>query len=87
VGAKSVDAATVEWRQRIGQDWGAALFVDAGQASAGGAPFSGALRVGAGFGARYYTPIGAIRVDVAAPLNRMRGGSAFELYIGLGQAF
>ncbi|MBN9587604.1 MAG: hypothetical protein BGN85_04485 [Alphaproteobacteria bacterium 64-11] len=87
VGAKSVDAATVEWRQRIGEDWGAALFVDAGQASADGAPFSGALRVGAGVGARYYTPIGAVRVDVAAPLNRMRGGNAFEIYIGLGQAF
>ncbi len=87
VGAKSVDAATVEWRQRIGEDWGAALFVDAGQASAGGAPFSGTLRVGAGVGARYYTPIGAVRVDVAAPLNRMRGGNAFQLYIGLGQAF
>jgi translocation and assembly module TamA len=87
VGAKSVDAATVEWRQRIGEDWGAALFVDAGQASADGAPFSGALRVGAGVGARYYTPIGAVRLDVAAPLNPVRGGSAFEIYIGLGQAF
>jgi translocation and assembly module TamA len=87
MGAKSVDAATVEWRQRIGADWGAALFVDAGQASASGAPFGGALRVGAGIGARYYTPIGAVRVDVAAPLNRVRGGSAFEIYIGLGQAF
>jgi translocation and assembly module TamA len=87
VGAKSVDAATVEWRQRIGEDWGAALFVDAGQASANGSPFSGALRVGAGVGARYYTPIGAVRLDVAAPLNPMRGGNAFEIYIGLGQAF
>ena len=87
VGAKSVDAASVEWRQRIGEEWGAALFVDAGQASAGGAPFSGALRVGAGVGARYYTSIGPVRLDVAVPLNRMRGGSAFEIYIGLGQAF
>jgi translocation and assembly module TamA len=87
VGAKSVDAATLEWRQRIGEDWGAALFVDAGQASANGSPFSGAVRVGAGVGARYYTPIGAVRLDVAAPLNPMRGGNAFEIYIGLGQAF
>jgi translocation and assembly module TamA len=87
VGAKSVDAASMEWRQRIGEEWGAALFVDAGQASAGGAPFSGALRVGAGVGARYYTAIGPVRLDVAVPLNRMRGGSAFEIYIGLGQAF
>jgi translocation and assembly module TamA len=87
VGAKSVDAATVEFRQRFGETWGAVAFVDAGQASAGGMPFSGAVRVGAGIGARYYTPIGAVRADVAVPLTPVRGGDSFELYIGLGQAF
>jgi len=87
VGAKSVDAATVEFRQRIGEDWGAALFMDAGQASADGTPFTGTLHIGAGAGARYYTPIGAVRVDVAVPLTRVPHSDAFELYIGLGQAF
>jgi translocation and assembly module TamA len=87
MGAKSVDAATIEFRQRILADYGVAAFVDAGQASAGGTPFSGALHVGAGIGARYYTPLGAVRADIAVPLNRVRGGDAFELYIGLGQAF
>src|SRR4051812_12275964 len=86
-GAKSVDAATIELRQRLFGDWGAAAFIDAGQATARGAPFSGAVRVGAGVGARYYTPIGVIRGDIAVPLNRMPGGDAFEIYIGLGQAF
>jgi len=87
VGAKSVDAATVEFRQRILEDYGVVAFVDAGQASEVGAPFSGAIRVGAGIGARYYTPLGAVRADIAVPLNRIPGGDAFELYIGLGQAF
>lgn len=87
VGAKSVDAATIEFRQRILDDYGVAAFVDAGQASEVGTPFSGAVRVGAGIGARYYTPLGAVRADIAVPLNRIRGGDAFELYIGLGQAF
>jgi translocation and assembly module TamA len=86
VGAKSVDAATIEFRQRIGEDWGAAAFLDAGQASAG-TPFTGSLHTGAGVGARYYTPIGAVRVDVAVPLRREPGGDSFEFYIGLGQAF
>jgi translocation and assembly module TamA len=86
VGAKSVDAGTVEFRQRIGENWGAAAFVDAGQASTG-APFIGKVYAGAGIGARYYTPIGAVRVDVAVPLVHLPGGDAFELYIGLGQAF
>lgn len=86
VGAKSVDAATVEFRQRIGDDWGAAVFVDGGQAGTD-APFTGKLYAGAGMGARYYTAIGAIRVDVATPLVQLPGGDKFELYIGLGQAF
>ena len=37
--------------------------------------------------ARYYTPIGPIRLDVAVPLNKLPGGDSFELYVGLGQAF
>ena len=86
VGAKSVDAATVEFRQRIGDDWGGAAFVDAGQAS-DGAPFTGTVRAGAGIGARYYTPIGAVRLDFAVPLNPVPKGDKFEIYIGLGQAF
>jgi translocation and assembly module TamA len=86
VGAKSVDAATVEFRQRFGTDWGAAAFVDAGQAGSG-TPFTGQIYAGAGLGARYYTAIGAVRVDVAVPLVHLPRGDSFELYIGLGQAF
>jgi translocation and assembly module TamA len=87
VGAKSVNAATVELRQRIGEDWGAAAFVDAGQASAAELPFRGAVRVGAGVGARYYTSFGVVRTDIAVPVTPIRGGDSFQLYIGLGQAF
>jgi translocation and assembly module TamA len=36
---------------------------------------------------RYYTPLGAVRVDVAVPVTPIPGGDAFEFYIGLGQAF
>lgn len=86
VGAKSVDAATFEFRQRIGADWGAAAFLDAGQAGAG-APFTGKVYAGAGVGARYYTAIGAVRIDIATPLVKLPGADAFQLYIGLGQAF
>lgn len=86
MGAKSVDAGTVEFRQRIGEDWGAAAFVDAGQAGTD-APFTGKLYAGAGVGARYYTAIGAVRVDVATPLVQLPHAGKFQLYIGLGQAF
>lgn len=86
IGAKSVDAGTAEFRQRFGQTWGAVAFIDAGQASTG-APFTGKLYAGAGIGARYYTPIGPVRLDVATPLVHVPGGDTFEIYIGLGQAF
>ncbi len=86
-GGASIDAGTVELRQRIVGNIGAVGFVDAGQVGARPAPFAGTLRVGAGVGARYYTAIGPIRLDVAVPLNKPPGGDSFELYIGLGQAF
>lgn len=87
VGGTSVDAGTIEFRQRLFGNFGAAAFVDAGQASAHGVPFTGPLRVGTGVGARYYTSIGAVRVDLAIPLTKVPNGDSFELYIGLGQAF
>ena len=45
------------------------------------------LRFGAGVGARYFTGLGPIRVDVATPLNPRRDDSAVAVYIGIGQAF
>jgi translocation and assembly module TamA len=86
-GGTAIDAATLEFRQRIGKSFGVVPFVDIGQVTASGKPFTGNLRIGAGIGARYYTGIGPIRVDLAVPLNRTPGSGAFALYIGLGEAF
>ena len=86
-GGTAISAGTVEFRQRIIGNFGAAAFVDAGQVSSNGVPFTSHWRVGAGVGARYYTSIGPIRLDVAVPLNKEPGGDSFELYIGIGQAF
>ena len=86
-GGTAVSAGTVEFRQRFLDSYGVVGFIDAGQVSNDGAPFTSQWRVGAGAGVRYYTPIGPIRLDVAVPLNRQPGGDSFELYIGIGQAF
>jgi translocation and assembly module TamA len=86
-GGLSFDAAAIELRQRLFENFGAAAFVDAGQDSADAEPFSSPLRVGLGAGVRYYTPIGAVRLDVAVPVTRIPQSDAFELYVGLGQAF
>jgi translocation and assembly module TamA len=87
IGGTAIDAGTIEFRQRLFGDFGAAAFVDAGQVTGSGMPFSGTVRIGTGVGLRYYTPIGPVRLDIAIPVNRPPGGDSFEFYIGLGQAF
>jgi translocation and assembly module TamA len=87
IGGTAIDAVSVEYRQRLYQDWGLATFIDGGQVNSGHLPFQGDFRVGFGLGPRYYTSIGVVRLDIAVPLNKPPGGDSFELYIGLGQAF
>jgi translocation and assembly module TamA len=87
IGGTAMNAGSIEYRQRIGQSLGFAVFVDGGQASGDVNPLNADLRFGAGAGARYYTPIGPIRLDVAVPINKRSTDDSFEIYIGLGQAF
>ncbi len=86
-GGLAMDAIEFEFRQHVTKAIGVVPFIDAGQASAGSAPFKGTIRVGTGLGLRYYTSIGPIRVDFAVPLNRTPGSGSFALYVGLGEAF
>lgn len=87
IGGTSIDAGSVEYRQRILRSFGMAMFADAGQVGETSMPFNGTLRVGTGAGVRYYTPIGPVRLDVAVPINRAPQGDKWDLYIGLGEAF
>jgi translocation and assembly module TamA len=86
-GGTSIVAGSVEFRQRILANYGFAAFVDGGQASASGSPFTDGLRFGAGIGFRYYTSFGPLRLDVAVPLTRIPNGGSFQIYVGIGQAF
>jgi translocation and assembly module TamA len=100
IGGTAINAGQAEYRQRIGQNLGFAVFLDAGQVSQDVNPLDSTLRFGAGAGVRYYTAIGPIRLDFGVPINRVgatdpqvQGGIArsagdhFEIYIGLGQSF
>jgi translocation and assembly module TamA len=87
VGGIAVDAGSVELRQRVGTNWGYAVFADGGSVSQTARPFSGRFQFGVGSGARYYTPIGALRLDFALPVRRSPDDDHFEVYIGLGQSF
>jgi translocation and assembly module TamA len=86
-GGTAISTGTIEFRQRILGNYGVVGFVDAGQVTSSGSPFTGGWHEGAGIGARYYTSIGPIRLDFAVPLNKLPGGDRFEVYIGIGQAF
>jgi len=89
IGGVSLIAGSLEFRKRFGTDWGGVVFADAGQvtntSSLRVAP--GDLRVGVGIGARYYSSIGPIRVDFGVPMHSNTGNDAFQVYVGLGQAF
>jgi translocation and assembly module TamA len=86
-GGTAITTGGLEFRQRLYTNWGVVAFADAGQVSASLKPLPDDIRVGAGAGMRYYTPIGPIRFDVAVPVGRRPGEDSFEVYIGLGQAF
>jgi translocation and assembly module TamA len=48
---------------------------------------SGDSHAGAGFGVRYITPIGPLRVDIGTPVGDPPSNDTLLLYIGIGQAF
>jgi translocation and assembly module TamA len=87
VGGTAILAGGLEFRQRFGRSYGAALFVDGGQVSSTLQYLPNVFRVGVGAGMRYYTPIGPIRLDIAVPTQRIPGSNSLQIYIGLGQAF
>jgi translocation and assembly module TamA len=87
-GGLSVVEAEAEFRFRIYDDFGAALFTAAGSVSEDPAPtFSDGVQYSAGGGLRYYSPVGPIRVDLGVPLNARRSDDSFVLYFAIGQAF
>lgn len=88
IGGKSLLEFSTELRVKMTKTIGGAIFLDGGNAFASEYPdFKEALRWGAGFGGRYYSDFGPLRLDVAFPLNKRSGDSAFQLYVSLGQAF
>nr|WP_204215977.1 autotransporter assembly complex family protein [Microvirga pudoricolor] len=88
VGGRSLLEGSLEARIKITDTIGIVPFVDAGGAFESSYPdFKDKLQFSAGLGLRYYTAIGPIRLDVAAPLNRRPGDKPVALYVSIGQSF
>ena len=87
VGGLSFFETSLELRFRVTDTIGIVPFIDAGAAYEDPIPdFSEDIRIGAGIGVRYFTPLGPLRFDVAVPLNG-DDDNTFAFYVGLGQSF
>ncbi|GAB5389793.1 MAG: autotransporter assembly complex family protein [Alphaproteobacteria bacterium] len=88
LGGRSMVEGALELRFAVTDEITVVPFVEAGTTYDADLPdFSEDLRLGAGLGLRYHTPVGPLRVDVATPLNPRHADRAVQLYIALGQAF
>ena len=87
-GGRSLVEGGIEVRWRFGKSWGAVAFLEAGNVFQEIVPrFDNGVRIGAGIGIRYKSPVGLLRLDVATPVNPRRGDSRIQIYISIGQAF
>jgi outer membrane protein insertion porin family len=65
-----------------------ALFFDAGNAYGFGTDFDPTdLRLGAGVGLRFFSPLGPLRVDVGYNLDREPGEKAYQFHFSVGSSF
>ena len=88
LGGRSLLELSGEVRLRLTETIGLVAFVDAGAAFSKEVPdFSETLRIGAGPGLRYFSPIGPVRLDIGFPVNARDSDDSFHLYVSLGQAF
>lgn len=86
-GGRYLLEGSLEARAKVTEDIGVVGFVDGGYVAADKFPGLEDLRLGAGIGARYYTPLGPLRLDVAIPLNKRAGDPDYAIYVGIGQSF
>lgn len=79
IGGEYLVAGSAEYEHFFFDNWGAAVFVDAGDAFKS----SFDINVGAGIGLRWKSPIGMVRIDVARPVvSDLDGSWRIHLIIG-----
>ncbi len=87
-GGTSFVGAQLEARYLIRENLSLVGFYDIGHVGGTAKPGEdGDWHAGAGFGVRYETGIGPIRLDLATQASGDDAGSALQVYIGIGQAF
>ncbi len=89
VGGRSMLSGTLEARIRTSSSLGYVLFYDVGNVYLHWLPqIHKPYLHSTGFGIRYKTPIGPLRLDLAFPLNRRPNiDPPFQIYFSIGQSF
>ena len=82
VGAKNVVTASAEFEHYFLGDFGAAVFIDSGSAFDGTAPD---WHTGVGIGARWRSPVGPVKIDIARGLDQP--DSPFTVGLSIGADF
>jgi translocation and assembly module TamA len=77
VGGKHLAVASFEYEYRINGPWAGAVFADMGNAFTDDFKFEKSI----GIGARWFSPIGPVRLDLGFPINDERD---FKIHITLG---
>ncbi len=87
-GGTSFAGLQLEARFRVNRTVSLVGFYDVGQVGDTSLPFeAGNSHAGAGFGLRYNTGIGPIRLDLATQASGDDAGEDLQVYVGIGQAF
>ncbi len=79
VGGKHLMVGSIEYEHTVVDNWSVAAFVDAGDAFDDEAP---ELKLGAGFGLRWASPVGPVRIDLAHGFDEPGDDIRLHLTIG-----
>ena len=79
IGAKRLLTGSIEFEHSLNDRWGIAVFYDVGNAVE---DFDDELERGAGFGVRWKSPVGPVRIDLASALSD--DGDPWRLHINIG---
>lgn len=82
IGGRHLLVASAEYEQHVVGNWSSAVFYDVGNALRNMEAVRDDLEQGAGFGARWHSPVGTFRVDLANAVSR--SGNRWRLHIHFG---
>lgn len=80
-GASNLATGSLEYQYNVSGKWWGAMFIDSGEAV--NSIRQSNVKTGAGFGVRWQSPVGPVKVDLARPLGDDEA-HGMQLYIGLG---